>query len=165
MGCRRWRTRLAELERHLPKPLPLEDPQREKRRLLVGQRLVRLCKEACSLLTEEEQIKVAESLRQWAEAEQGPYARWFRELFPRPLPFARVGSRDHETTVGGMVVSRLRPYDAGVSRLRIAVPASAFVFLEGCEVVARKDIQSWSPSLVRLSRLFPELSRMWGLSE
>ena len=33
------------------------------------------------LLTEEEQIKVAEALRQWAETEQGPYAWWFRELF------------------------------------------------------------------------------------
>ena len=81
MGCRRWRTRLAELERLLPKPLPPEDPQREKRRRLVRQRLVRLCKEACPLLTGEEQIKVAEALRQWAETEQGPYAWWFRDLF------------------------------------------------------------------------------------
>src|SRR5438034_1988498 len=31
--------------------------------------------------------------------------------FPRPLPFTRVGSRDHETVVGSVVVSRLRTND------------------------------------------------------
>ena len=81
MGCRRWRTRLAELERCLPKPLLLEDPQREKRRLLVGQRLVRLCEQACELMTQEEQIDVAEGFKQWAEAVGGPYRWWFRDLF------------------------------------------------------------------------------------
>src|SRR5205807_9985209 len=83
----------------------------------------------------------------------------------RTVPVARVGSRDHERVVGDVVVSRLRSDDALVPRLRIAVPASALVFLEGFEVVAGKGSSRGSPSLVRLSRLFPKLSRMWGLSE
>jgi hypothetical protein len=44
-------------------------------------RLVRLYEQACQLMTEEEQIKVAEAFRQWVEAQQGPYAWWFRALF------------------------------------------------------------------------------------
>src|SRR2546425_10466872 len=63
----------------------------------------------------------------------------------RTVPVARVGSRDHERVVGDVVVSRLRSDDARVPRLRIAVPASAFVFLEGFEVVAGKGSSGGPP--------------------
>src|SRR5262249_29080293 len=82
---------------------------------------------------------------------------------PRRLPFTRVGSRDHERIAGGVVVPRLRPHGARVPRLRIVVPASARASIESMEVVAGQGALRWSPSLVRLSRLLLELSRMRGL--
>jgi hypothetical protein len=74
------RSRLAELERLLPKPPIPEDAERKKLRRQVQQRLDRLCQEACRLLTEEQARSVEEALRQWVDARWGPYARWFREL-------------------------------------------------------------------------------------
>src|SRR5260370_31964260 len=81
----------------------------------------------------------------------------------RTVPIALVGSRDHERVVGDVVVSRLRSDDARVPRLQIAVPAAARACSECMEVVARQGAPSRSPSLVRPTRLLPELSRMRGL--
>jgi hypothetical protein len=81
MRHRQWRKRLEKLDVLLP-PAPTVDVQeRQKRRRQVAHRLVRLCEQACELMTQEEQINVAEGFKQWAEAQGGPYRWWFRDLF------------------------------------------------------------------------------------
>jgi hypothetical protein len=81
MRHRQWRKRLAKLDVILPQAPTVDVQERQKRRRQVVRRLVRLCEQACELMIEGEQISVAEGFRQWAEAERGPYAWWFRDLF------------------------------------------------------------------------------------
>ena len=81
MRHRQWRKRLAKLDVLLPQAPTVDVKERQIRCRQVVRRLARLCEQACELMTEGEQIKVAEGFRQWVEAEQGPYAWWFRELF------------------------------------------------------------------------------------
>jgi len=81
MRHRQWRKRLAKLDVLLPQAPTVDVQKRQKRRREVVRRLVRLCEQACELMSEEEQINVAEGFKQWAEAERGPYRWWFRDLF------------------------------------------------------------------------------------
>jgi hypothetical protein len=81
MRHRQWRKRLAKLDVLLPQAPTVDLQERQERRRQVSRRLIRLCEQACELMTEEEQINVAEGFRQWAETEEGPYACWFRALF------------------------------------------------------------------------------------
>jgi hypothetical protein len=81
MRHRQWRKRLAKLDVLLPPPPTIDVQERQKRRCEVVRRLVRLCEQARELMSEEEQLNVAEGFKQWAEAERGPYRWWFRALF------------------------------------------------------------------------------------
>jgi hypothetical protein len=79
MGYRQLRTRVAKLERQLPKPPPL-DKQRERRLRQLDRRLTELCKKASHLMTAEEIEKISEALTEWDESSQGPYAKWLDGL-------------------------------------------------------------------------------------
>jgi hypothetical protein len=79
MGYRQLRTRVAKLERQLPKPPP-QDKQRKKQLRHLDRRLTQLCEKASQLMTTEEATKIHEALREWSESSQGPYANWFGEL-------------------------------------------------------------------------------------
>ena len=81
MRHRHRRKRLARLDLLLPQAPTIDIEERQKRRRQVVSRLFRLCEQACELMTEKEQIKMAEGIKQWAEAGQGPYRWWFGELF------------------------------------------------------------------------------------